>query len=471
MRPFANWILFGLIGIILVGSCSKKIQPSAVQSPLLPIPVPSDTAKIKLPAMNASQTVSEVLLPIRMDSISMVRQINRLIPPVLYEDTSIVDDKLTIRAEKIDSIDIRIEPNKLLYDVPLKIFIEREIGFIRIKADGALKLFFSTEYHIQSNWSVESTTTLIKHEWIEIPRVRLGAVRIPIEMIANKIVKRTEDLLCTSLDDQIQQGFKLRDYVDQAWRKIQQPIQITDTPVVSWLLLRPERIMMIPLHSTQGEIRSALIFQSKTDMVFGPKPEIPYAGILPTFEQIQNLGKDSLIELSINFPLKRAEVLLTDYFKGQAFRDGEKVMYIDSIGLSGRGNKLAVNAYVSGTYPAKLELEGLPVYNLIKRRFELSELDYSIRSKSILVKAASWILKKNIHKRLADLLVYEVGGYMDSGKQNLQAALSQINSYGFSMSAEIDDIWALDPVILDTNASLAFRAKGRFNIVISQLVE
>lgn len=471
MHPMANWFLLGILGIFLAGACSKKIQPLATYSPLLPIPLPTDTSKIKLPAMNATRTVSEVLVPIRMDSIAMVRQINRLIPQVLYEDTSMLDDKMTIRAEKLDSIDIRIEPNKLLYDVPIKLFLEREIGFVRIKAEGALKLFFSTEYHIQSNWSVESTTTLVKHEWIETPRVKFGSFRVPIEMIANKIVKRCDELICKSLDDQIQQGFKLRDYVDQAWRKIQQPIQITDTPVVSWLLLRPERIMMIPLHPNQGQIQSALIFQSLTDMVFGPKPDIPYAGILPTFEQIKNLGKDSLIELSINFPLKRAEVLVSDYFKGQAFRDGEKVMYIDSIQLTGRENKLAINAFVSGTYPAKLELEGLPVYNSIKRRFELMELDYSIRSKSLLVKAASWILKKNIQKKLAELLVYEVGGYMDSGKQNLQVALSQINSYGFSMAAEIDEIWALDPIIEENQASLAFRAKGRFNIVISRLVD
>lgn len=463
--------LVAWVFVFLISACSKKAQPVAAYSPQFPHPPLADTTTPKLPAMNASQTISEVLVPITMDSVSLVRQINRLIPRILFEDTTMQDDKMTIRAEKLDSIDIRIEPNLILYDVPIKLFIEREIGFVRIKADGALKLFFSTAYNIQSNWSVESTTTLIKHEWIETPHVKLGVVRLPIESIANKIVKRSREMLCSSLDDQIQQGFKLREYVDQAWRKIQQPIQITDTPIVSWLLLKPERIKMIPLFPNHGQIQSALLFQSVTDMVFGPKPDIPYAGILPTFEQIQNLGKDSLIELSINFPLKRAEVLLTDYFKGQAFREGEKVMYIDSIQLAGHGNKLQIIAFVSGTYPAKLELEGLPVYNGIKRRFELIEVDYSIRSKSLLVKAASWILKKNIQKKLTELLVYDVGGYMDSGKLNLQNSLSQISSYGFSMEAQVDDIWALHPVIQDNHASIAFRAKGRFNILISRLLD
>jgi len=471
MNRIVYWFLPVLFLILIADACSKKVNPIASYLPNLPALIPNDTTIPKLPAMNATQTISEVLVPIRMDSVALVRQINRLIPQVLYEDTSMLEDKMTIRAEKMDSIDIRIEPNTLVYDVPLKLNIERDIGFMRIKADGALKLFFSTSYTIQSNWSVESTTTLIKHEWMETPRVKLGMVRVPIESIANKIVNRSRDLVCTSIDNQLQEGFKLREYVDLAWRKIQQPIQITDTPLVSWLLLRPERIMMIPLYANQGQIQSALIFRSITDMVFGPKPEIPYVGILPTFEQIQNLGKDSLIELSVNFPLKRAEVLLTDYFKGQAFRDGEKVMYIDSIQLTGNGNKLHISAFVSGTYPAKLELEGLPVYNSLKRRFELRELDYSIRSRSLLVRAAAWILKKNIQKKLAELLVYEVGGYMDSGKQNLRSALSLIRSYGFRMEAQIDDIWALDPLVLDTQASLAFKAKGKFYILIEQLVE
>lgn len=453
-------------------ACSKKTVPSSTYVPNSPVVPSLDTSVIKLPPVISSQTISEVLVPVSMDSLSLVKQINRMIPRVLYEDTSMLDDKMTIRAEKIDSIDIRIEPNKLLYDVPIKLNIERDLGIMRIKAEGALKLFFSTSYAIQSNWAFESKTTLVKHEWVETPKVRLGVVRIPIETIANKIVSRSRDQLCKSLDDQLQQGFKLRDYIDQAWRKIQQPIQITDTPIISWLLLRPERITMIPLQSNQGQIQSAFIFRSVTDMVFGPRPEIPFIGTLPTFEQIQYLGKDSLIELSINFPLKRAEVLLTDYFKGQAFRDGDKVMYIDSIQLGGRGTKLNIVAFVSGTYPAKLELQGLPVYNPVKRRFELTELDYSIHSRSILIKAASWILKKNIQKKLAELLVYDVGGYMDSGKLNLQTTLSQVNTYGFKMQAQIDDIWALNPIIQeDTKAFLTFQARGRFKILVNELID
>lgn len=421
--------------------------------------------------MNSIETISEVYIPVTVDSPALIRQINALIPQVIYEDSSLVEDNMTIRAEKMDSVDIRIFPNRLVYDVPLKLNIVRDVGITKVKADGALKLFFSTDYHIQPDWSIQALTTILNHEWIEKPRVRLGVLQIPIENIASRIVRRSSDLICKQIDAQLQEGFKLRDYIDQAWRKIQAPILITEKPHLSWLLLRPEKILMVPLYTHDSQIQTLLVFRSKTDLVFGTKPVLPYAGILPTFEQIGQGPKDSLIELSLNFPLKRAEILLTDYFRGQEFRDGNRVMMIDSIHLSGQGNKLQVETYVSGTYPAKLELEGVPVYNAEKRRFELAGLDYSINSKNLLVKAASWFLKKNFQKKLAELLTYEVGGYMDSGKINLAEALGQVSSFGFRMEPVINDVWALHPVIQGDQATVTFLASGRFQIRIDRLVE
>ncbi|MBK7437772.1 MAG: DUF4403 family protein [Saprospiraceae bacterium] len=105
-----------------------------------------------------------------------------------------------------------------------------------------------------------------------------------------------------------------------------------------------------------------------------------------------------MIELTVRFPLQRGEQLLRDYFKDQEFREGNKVMIIDSLHITGRSPKVHVEAFVSGTYPATLELEGVPVYNKIRRRFELKDMDYSLKSKNILVKAASWILKKTSTK-------------------------------------------------------------------------
>ena len=458
-------VIFVLIAGI--AGCARKSVPSGTLPTVAAMaPVPPN-----LPDMNSVETISEVYIPVTVDSPALIRQINALIPQVIYEDTTLTDDNMTIRAEKMDSVDIRIFPNKLVYDVPLKINIVRDIGITHVKADGALKLFFNTEYSIQPDWSIQSVTTILDHEWIEKPRVRFGVLQIPIESIASRIVRRSSDLICKQIDAQLQEGFKLRDYIDQAWRKIQLPILITEKPHPSWLLLRPEKILMVPLHTLDGQIQTLLVFRSKTDMVFGAKPVLPYAGSLPIFEQINQGPKDSLIELSVNFPLRRAEILLTDYFRGQEFRDGNRVMMIDSVSLSGQGNKLKVETYVSGTYPVKLEMEGIPVYNAEKRRFELAGLDYSINSKNILVKAASWILKKNFQKKLAELLTYEVGGYMDSGKMNLAQALSQVRSYGFKMEPVINDAWALHPVINGDQANVTFLASGHFQIRIDQLVE
>ncbi|MBK7437773.1 MAG: hypothetical protein IPI77_13455 [Saprospiraceae bacterium] len=68
-------------------------------------------------------------------------------------------------------------------------------------------------------------------------------------------------------------------------------------------------------------------------------------------------------------------------------------------------------------------------------------------------------------------MVYDVGSYIDSGKKNLKEALSQIKTLGFSMKADIKDVWALDPVLMDDQAEVKFLADGQFRILIDELVK
>lgn len=470
------------LSIFLLFSCSKKVVPGKPESTeneereYLPFdddtiykPV-SKTPVSELPKMSSINSISEIHLPLSMDSAALTKQINVLIPKILYEDRDLSDDKMIVVAEKIDGVTVSISPNNFTYTVPFKLHIERDVTLSTIKADGSLRLYFNTDYKILPDWSFETKTTITNHEWIETPKVKVGFLNIPIESIANKIVQRSAEMVCKNIDAQLTESFKLRDYIDQAWRRVQEPIQITDTPVISWLLIKPEKIMMEPLKTIKGNVQTSVIFRSQTDLAFGPKPDLPYAGILPTFEQLTKDGKDSLIELSIRFPLQRAEILLRDYFKGQKFVEGNKVMIIDSVHLSGAGTKLQAEAFISGSYPVRLIFEGVPFYNKNKRRFELNDLKYSLKSKNLLVKAASWILKKNLDKKLGELLVYEVGVYIDEGKQNLIHTLSGISSYGFRMQVEINDVWALDPVIIGEVAEIKFLSNSKFRLMVDEFV-
>ncbi|MBK8279933.1 MAG: hypothetical protein IPK94_07365 [Saprospiraceae bacterium] len=57
-----------------------------------------------------------------------------------------------------------------MYNVPFRLHIERDIGISRVKAEGAMRIFFNTDYSILEDWRFETTTTIISHEWIETPK-------------------------------------------------------------------------------------------------------------------------------------------------------------------------------------------------------------------------------------------------------------------------------------------------------------
>ena len=118
--------------------------------------------------------------------------------------------------------------------MPLDLFVKKDFGIGQINADGIVTLSFVTNFEIQPDWSLKTETELSKYDWVKEPKLDLGFIQLPISAVANRLVEFSRTRIATIIDTQIQENFILKDYIGEAWNRLQQPIPVSIEDQLWW---------------------------------------------------------------------------------------------------------------------------------------------------------------------------------------------------------------------------------------------
>ncbi len=83
---------------------------------------------------------------------------------------------------------------------------------------------------------------------------------------------------------------------------------------------------------------------------------------------------------------------------------------------------------------------GKPVYDKDKQTIEITDIDFDIKSKNVLLGSADWIFDKKITKEISKNARFELGAYIDSAKININKQLNQEWIKGIRSYGDIKDI-------------------------------
>jgi len=104
---------------------------------------------------------------------------------------------------------------------------------------------------------------------------------------------------------------------------------------------------------------------------------------------------------------------------------GRYKVIVKDITIYGQGDKLIVELPVEGTVQGTIYLAGMPVFNKDSLMIELSDLDFSVATKNIAVKTASWLFHSGLVQKLRSRLVFPVGEQLHSARAAVAASLHE----------------------------------------------
>ena len=415
------------------------------------------------------QEISKLRLPLRFSKDKIEELINEALPNPLYEDKDKSDDGMKVTAKRVDSIEVNLEGKNIAYTIPLDIWVLKDLGLADVEAEGKIKLAMSTVYNVMPDWSIEAKTELVKYEWLDKPKVKLGFVEFPVEKIADIVIERSKHTITERIDAEISKTKELRKQVEKAWEKIKEPILLSEKDSL-WVLLSPKTIGLSTPVSSQDSIESNIYVECKPIISVGVKTEIDSLFPLPEMQWKEDGENKFTINLLTEISYEEAERLAKEYAVGKTFTEGSRSITIEDLKLYGQEDKLVVDAQVTGSYKGSIYLIGKPVLNQAENVLELEDFDYELKTKNFLVNSLGWLVKKGFKKTLEEKMKFPLQDNLEKIKNTVQEQLKERElTNGIKVKGVLNELKVNRTLVTPNAIAASITLEGNLNIIIDEL--
>lgn len=223
-------------------------------------------------------------------------------------------------------------------------------------------------------------------------------------------------------DNNLLQNFYVRQMAGKAWEALQGPVKLKDD---LFLLINPLAATISPLSGPDDTIRVVVGLVARPKIVAGPAPPAT-AQSLPTLTLAPappEKGFHIALESELSFEYLGNE--LTKKMGGRAYPANGEAIVIENVTLYGSGDAVVVAVRVKGAIRGTIYLTGAPLYDESARSFALHNLEYTVETKQVLVKAADWLLHSRLKDSLAERTTWFVGDRIDAARDLLANALNR----------------------------------------------
>jgi len=320
-------------------------------------------------------------------------------------------------AMEVNSVEVtlnRIGPAKIFpsgkkieLELPLAIHLKRPAGLFTVEGRGSIDLFLSVDFNITGDFRLTTRTTLDKHEWIEKPKLEIGALNIPVETLINLVLNHHESILTAKIDE------KLKEFSEM---KIPLQKGIADA------------VANINKEDLKGNQVFADVAGLELSSFMNTGEDLQLKGILhpvvtlnkpispidhPSFQWIneENELQDSALDIPVVVPYHLLVHGIKDATKDVVI--GGKHLEIDSADFY-YSDRLEVQLEISEPIKAQVFVNSTPVFNELEGILSLEDVDVKVNPANFIYKLTAPLVNKFIEKKVEELFPLNLNNQLSS---------------------------------------------------------
>lgn len=281
---------------------------------------------------------SEFPLQIEIDIPSLQSAVNRATSGLLFETNRLNHQDIAVKVWKAEDFSFNVKNNVIEYRVPLRLWTRFGWSLERFglrlqdqyEAQGSLALRFTTSFEIDNQWQLKATTTSAGFQWIEVPRVNVMGITVPITPVANFAIQQSQQLITSQLDKFLSETVTLKQYAETAWIELQNPI-LLDPSHALWLRIIPHTIHTTPITTNDNKLLINLNLNAQVETSVGTKPILSNIVPLPPLKISDQLSTNFKINLAADAPFEKISELAGSQLIHQTFREGRNHITIEGL--------------------------------------------------------------------------------------------------------------------------------------------
>ncbi|HET9431659.1 MAG TPA: DUF4403 family protein [Chitinophagaceae bacterium] len=260
----------------------------------------------------------------------------------------------------------------------------------------------------------------------------------------------------------------LKPRIQQVWDQLN---KVYDLFGMGWLQINPQKFRINSLNAWNDSLNVNLGLSARPIVSF-EKPQ-EYSSWAPPISDFSNkpgfsvfldavLNYDSLSHI-LNMQVGGKEF---DLNKGPI----KKKFIILDCKLSGANNeKLIIRVNFSGTDNGTLYLVGKPVYDPATKLLEIKNIDFDIKSKNALLKAADWLFNRRIINEVSRYARYDLSAFIDTARTGITQQMNREWMPGIRSLGNIYDISLLGIYPLNQHLVIRSNCTGNLSVKVESI--
>ncbi|WP_318642570.1 DUF4403 family protein [Flavobacterium ardleyense] len=421
-------------------------------------------------------TTSFINLPIKIRVQDIENQINQSLNGLIYEDSNIEDDDISMKVWKQMPIKLKSLNGKIQILLPLKAEVQYRIGTeaLGIKMYDVRKYTFNGTVTLLSeialtNWQMRTKTEFQSLDFNESPTVLIAGKNIPITYIIKPAISLFRNDIVKSLDESITKSMDFKANVLDALEKVATPFEM-DAVYESWL-----RIVPIELYTTEAVLQKDLVnlemgLKCNIQTYIGKKPATVFDKNAIVLKPVKKMPNSTTANIAAVSTYKDASRVLTKNFAGQEFGSGGKKVIVKNVEIWHKDKKLIIALTMDGSIKGQIYLSGYPQFNAQTNEIFFDQLDYVLDTKSQLARTANWLASGYILEKIRENCRYSIAANLEDAKTTMKGFMSGYKPMpGVVVNGDLRS-FEFEKLQLTNSAIIAFlKVQGRLDISIDGL--
>jgi hypothetical protein len=320
-----------------------------------------------------------------------------------------------------------------------------------------VSISYSTKFIVTPSYTFNTTTQLV--DFILIDPCEVSLVNYDISNELKKELTGKLESLEKEIDKSIE-AFALKKELETVWNTLG---QIQPIPDFGFYTLNPVGIQLSPIvfnkHTSIVNVSLAMYPAFSTELPSSNTNKLPNQ---------TSIHEKSGFELSLDTKISYDSI--SSLVSAQLVKDTIKIkrhiIYFDSIQTWGSTNQLGISVYFNGSRNGILHFSGTPIFNDTNQTIEITQFDYTLETKDILLKSARWLFSSKITEKLKEYSHINLSGYLNQFKQLITSALNTEISKDILLSGACKSIILENIYLTPTHILARFLLQGNLSIKV-----
>ena len=302
-------------------------------------------------------------------------------------------------------------------------------------------------------------------EWKTQPTISIGPINIPISRLLESVIDKQLQTVTKEIDSNVNGLIDLRDQIGSLWNLAQDPFLLDDS-TQTWLKAEPKALLLAPITSNHSSLSIVLGLETYLETYTGKMPSLKEKKPLPDLRPANRAAQDFSIQIRSELSFEAATAIAKKQLVGEEFHFKKKVVRVDDVQIYGKGDLAYVKVIMSGSLKGELFLSGIPTFNSQTNELSIEQLDYDLHSRSVLVKAGSWLLNGTLQKQLQQNMVFSFDKEISSIRNDLSNRIKKTKYKNLlTIKGNLKEFKVRDVYMAENHFDIVLDAQGNAKII------